>query len=85
MQEFITTWDNVLTGLAKGPDDTTLQALLLRNLRQCKAMEQDIAHNDRKASNDPEKSYNYLMLRPCSHRSQLPTLVPRRIEPVHRR
>ena len=43
LQDFVTTWDQVLAGLAKGPgDDATLQALLLRNLRQCKAMEQDI-------------------------------------------
>ncbi len=33
LQEFITTWDQVLAGLAKGPDDATLQALALRNLR----------------------------------------------------
>ena len=51
----------MLAGLGKGPDESTLQALLLRNLRQCKAMEQDIAHYDRKAPNDPEKSYAYLM------------------------
>ena len=50
LQEFITTWDQVLAGLAKGPDDATLQALLLRNLRQCKTTEQDIAHYDRDAS-----------------------------------
>ena len=46
LHEFITLWDDVLAGLGKGPDDSTLQALLLRNLRQCKAMEQDIAHYD---------------------------------------
>ena len=61
LQEFITTWDQVLAGLAKGPDDATLQALLLRNLRQCKTMEQDIAHYDRKLPSDPDKSYDYLM------------------------
>ena len=61
LHEFITLWDDVLAGLGKGPDDSTLQAFLLRNLRQCKAMEQDIAHYDRKPFNDPEKSYSYLM------------------------
>jgi hypothetical protein len=31
LNEFITLWDDVLAGLGKGPDDSTLQALLLRN------------------------------------------------------
>ena len=66
LQDFVTTWDQVLAGPAKGPDDATLQALLLRNLRQCKAMEQDIAHYDRKLPSDPDKSYDYLMSQ-CSH------------------
>ena len=61
LNEFIALWDDVLAGLGEGPDESTLQALLLRNLRQCKAMEQDIAHYDRKPPNDPEKSYSYLM------------------------
>ena len=60
-QDFVATWDQVLAGRAKGPDGATLQALLLGNLRQCKAMEQDIAHYDRKLPSDPDKSYDHLM------------------------
>ena len=61
LQEFVTTWDQVLAGLAKEPDSSTLQALLLRSLRHCKAMEQDIAYYDRMLPSDPDKSYDYLM------------------------
>ena len=39
LQEFVTTWDQVLSGLGKAPDEQTLRALLLRNLRHCKVME----------------------------------------------
>ncbi len=39
LQEFITTWGQVLARLAKGPGDATLQALVLRTLRRCKTME----------------------------------------------
>jgi hypothetical protein len=58
---FITTWDQVHAGLAKVPDESNLQALLLRNLRQCKPMDQDIAFYDRLPANDANKSYDYLM------------------------
>ncbi len=56
LQEFITTWDQVLAGLAKAPDDTTLQALPLCNLRQCNVMDQDIAYYDRLPPSDSNKS-----------------------------
>ena len=61
LQEFVTTWDQVLVGLAKSPDEATTQALILRNLRQCKAMDQDIAYYDDLPANDSNKSYDYLM------------------------
>lgn len=61
LHDCITTWDQVLAGVAKVPDESTLQALLLRNLRQCKPVEQDIAFYDRLPGNDSNKSYGYLM------------------------
>ena len=60
LQEFIATWDQALAGLAKVPDEATLQALFLRNLRQCRSMEQDIAYYDRLPSSDANESYDYL-------------------------
>ena len=33
LQEFVTTWDQVLSGLGKAPDEQTVRALLLRNLQ----------------------------------------------------
>ena len=61
LQEFITTWDQVLTGLDKVPDEQTLRALLLRNLRHCKSMEQDLAYYDRLPPGDVNKCYAYLL------------------------
>ncbi len=61
LHEFIPTWDQVLAGLTKSPDEATLQAFLLRNLRQCEAMDQDIAYYDRLPPSDSNKSHDYLM------------------------
>ena len=47
LQEFVTTWDQVLSGIDKTPDDQTLRAFMLCNLRHCKALEQDLAFYDR--------------------------------------
>ena len=83
LHDFITTWDQVLAGLATVPDESTLQALLLRNLRQCKPMDQDIAFYDRLPANDANKSYDYLMRCARSFGTKQAPLVPRRNEPVH--
>ncbi len=61
LQEFVPTWDQVLSGLDKAPDDQTLRALLLRSLRRCKAMERDLAYYDRVPPEREEKSYDYLI------------------------
>ena len=55
LQEFLSTWDTVLAGLKKAPDDTILGALFLRQIRKCKSMEQDVAYYDRLPSDHVEK------------------------------
>ncbi len=42
------------------PDEATQQALLLRNLRQRKAMDQDVAYYDRLPPSDSNNSYDCL-------------------------
>ncbi len=64
VKELITMWGQVLAGLAKSPDEATLQALLLRNLGQCKVMDQDLAYHDRLLPSESNTSYDYLMRRP---------------------
>ncbi len=61
LAEFLTTWDQVIAGLRNVPNDETLLALLMRNLRTCRAMESDIAYFDRLAVGHADKSYEYLL------------------------
>ncbi len=61
LREFVATWDQVLSGLDKAPDERTLWALLSRNLRRCKALEQDLALCDRLPPERVDKSYYYLL------------------------
>ncbi len=61
LQDLVTTWDQVLSGLGEAPNEQTLRALPLGNLRRCKAMEQDLAYRDRLPPGHEEKSYDYLL------------------------
>ncbi len=61
LAEFLSSWDQVIAGLKKIPTDDTLLALLMRNLRTCKAMDPDIAYFDRLPSDHSDKSYEYIL------------------------
>ena len=61
LQAFLCTWDTVLSGLRAQPDKSMLEALFLRQIRGCEAMEQDLAYYDRLAQDDAHRSYDYLI------------------------
>ena len=61
LQAFLCIWDTVLSGLRAQPDKSMLEALFLRQIRGCEAMEQDLAYYDRLAQDDANMSYDYLL------------------------
>ena len=61
LQAFLCTWDTVLSGLRVQPEKSMLEALLLRQIRGCEAMEQDLAYFDRLPQDSPDRSYDYLL------------------------
>ena len=61
LQEVVITWDQVLSGLDKTPEEQTLRALMLRNLRHCKAMGKDLSHYDRLPPGNENRCYSYLL------------------------
>ena len=60
LDKFVADWDLVLAGIAKKPEDSTLEALFLRQLRVCKLMNDDIREYDKLESSDPNRSYAWL-------------------------
>jgi hypothetical protein len=64
---FVATWDSVVAGIDKTPEDSFLCSLLLRELRRSNAFSEEISYYDRLASDHPDKNYAYLMRRLRSH------------------
>ncbi len=61
LQAFFCAWDTVLSGLWAAPQTSMLAALLLRQIREREAMEQDFASRNLLSSDSPDKSYDYLL------------------------
>ena len=60
LEQFLNEWDLVLAGVAKKPDDTTLEVLFLRQVRTCSLMNDDVRDYDKLEQGSSEKSYEAL-------------------------
>jgi len=57
LERFLADWDTVLTGMRKRPEDQILEAIFIRQLKQCSVMKDDLRDYDRLVLDDPMKTY----------------------------
>ena len=60
LDRFINDWDTVLTGMSKRPEDMVLEAILIRQLKVCSQMKDDVHDFERLAVGDPKRCYGEL-------------------------
>jgi hypothetical protein len=61
LAKFMSEWEQVLSGLKTRPADAVLEAVLLRQLRRCAAMGDDVREYERRPDGDVLRSYEGLM------------------------
>ena len=61
LANFMNEWEQALSGLEARPADAVLEAVFLRQLRQCAAMGDDVWEYERHANGDALRSYEGLM------------------------
>ena len=60
LDRFVNDWDTVLAGMMRRPEDMVLEAILIRQLKVCSQMKDDIHDFERLTIDDPRRCYSEL-------------------------
>ena len=60
LSSFLISWQALLIGMRKVPEVSTLEAVIVEQLRKCPGLATEIAHYDRQPRSSPDRSYEYL-------------------------
>ena len=71
LQHFMDNWEACLCGMRYDQRPQDLEAILLRQLRKCKALEHDIAYYQRLPADHADKSYRFLSSSAHRHLDQV--------------
>ena len=60
LDRFVNDWDTVIAGMKTKPEDMVLEAIMLRQLKVCSQMKEDIHDYERLTIDDPKRCYKEL-------------------------
>eukprot|EP00435_Cladocopium_sp_Y103_P051725 s387_g16.t1 len=61
LKSFISNWDQVLAGITQIPDESVLETLFYKQVKNCKAIQHDMNEYHRAIEGDDKRTYNFLV------------------------